>query len=440
MPATEPSPDTPSPDTPSPEGSSPEARVRRRVAVRVTKDALRQIRGGHPWVFDASITSVKPPAGEQGGEAGDLAVIFDDERAFFAIGLYDPGSPIRVKVLHVGKPTPIDRAFFAQRIGAALDRRADLASSSQTDAYRAVHGENDGLPGLVLDRYVDTWVLKLYTAAWFPHLPLLVDIIGDLVGPRSLVLRLGRQAARATGDGAGPGEGLVDGLALIGDVPAGPVVFRESDLAFEADVVHGQKTGFFLDQRDNRKEVRSRSVGRRVLDVFSSTGGFSVNAAAGGAELVHSVDISAPSIEAAKRNMERNRDRPAVANCVHETTVGDAVEVMAQLAERRVAFDLVIVDPPSFASRQDQVPGALDAYARLTQLAVALLAPRGTLVQASCSSRVSAESFYAAVDDALWRRGVRLADAVHLRQPVDHPVGFAHGAYLKAVVGRIEPA
>jgi 23S rRNA (cytosine1962-C5)-methyltransferase len=400
----------------------------RRVAVRVTKDALRQIRGGHPWVFDSSITSVRPE-----GQAGDLAVVFDDKRDFAAIGLYDPDSPIRIKVLHVGKPTAVDREFWRLRLLAAFDKRSALEASPQINAYRAVHGENDGLPGLVLDRYVDTWVLKIYSPAWFTHLDAIVELLAELVAPDALVLRLGRQAARGVGD-----AGLTDGMALIGSVPTEPVVFRENDLAFEADVVHGQKTGFFLDQRDNRKAVRSRAVGRRVLDVFSSTGGFSVNAAAGGATSVHSVDISAPSIEAAKRNMARNAHRPAVHNCVHETTVGDAVEVMRTLADRHFTFDLVIVDPPSFASRQDQVPGALDAYARLTELAAQLLAPRGTLVQASCSSRVTADDFYAVVDDALWRQGVKLVDAVHLRQPVDHPVGFAQGAYLKAVVGRIE--
>ncbi len=406
----------------------------RRLAVQVSKDALRQIRGGHPWVFDASVTSVKPPASVEEGRAGDLAVIFDDRRAFAAIGLYDPDSPIRIKILHVGKPATIDRGFWRDRLTAAFDKRAVLAASTQTNAYRAVHGENDGLPGLVLDRYVDTWVLKLYSPSWFPHLSVIVELLAELVAPDALVLRLGRQAANGVGD-----TGLADGIALLGSRPTEPVVFRENDLSFDADVVHGQKTGFFLDQRDNRKEVRSRSVGRRVLDVFCSTGGFTVNAAAGGAELVHSVDISEHAIEAAKRNMVRNSDRPAVAACTHETTIGDAVEVMQHLVERQFTYDLVVVDPPSFASRQDQVDGALVAYERLTDLAVQLIAPRGTLVQASCSSRVTADDFYAAVDSALWRRGVRLAEAVHLHQPVDHPIGFAQGAYLKAVVGRVEP-
>ena len=135
------------------------------MAVRVTRDAQRQIRAGHPWVFDRAITSVS-----HDGTAGDLAVVFDADRAFVAIGLYDPDSPIRVRVLHHGRPTPIDAAFWAQRLGTALAHRRPLEESGDTTGYRVVHGENDGLPGLVIDRYDDTYVAKIYTAAWLPHL------------------------------------------------------------------------------------------------------------------------------------------------------------------------------------------------------------------------------------------------------------------------------
>lgn len=416
------------PDTNPPPPVVLETPPSKRLAVRVTKDVIRQIHGGHPWVFDSSIASVKPD-----GAPGDLAVIFDHKRDFVAIGLYDPDSPIRVKIIHHGKPTPIDESFWAGRLQAALDLRAPFAASGQTTAYRCVHGENDAMPGFVLDRYNDTYVLKLYSASWFPHLNTIIGLLDEMLHPDALVLRLGRNAAH------GETFGLVDGQALIGEAPTAPLVFRENDLRFEADVVHGQKTGFFLDQRDNRKEVRSRAVGRRVLDVFSSTGGFSVNAAAGGASVVHSVDISAPAIEAAQRNMALNLDRPQVKACQHEVTIGDAPAVLQEMVDRHRTFDMVIVDPPSFASRQAQVDGALDAYQRLTDLALRLLAPRGTLVQASCSSRVTADQFYDVVDDAAWRRNLRLAEAVHTKQPADHPVSFAQGAYLKAVFGRIEP-
>lgn len=401
----------------------------RRLAVRVTKDALRQVRGGHPWIFDAAVV-----AAPDDGAAGDLAVVFDDRRRFAAIGLWDPASPIRVRVLHHGRPRQIDADFWTGRLLDAHERRGELVDSAETTAWRWVHGENDGLPGLVVDRYGDTLVVKLYSAAWFPHLEQVVAALRAVWTPERIVLRLGRVAARHAGAGA-PG----DGTTLVGAPPEGPVPFLEHGLHFEADVVHGQKTGHFLDQRDNRALVGGLARGRRVLDVFSCTGGFTVHAAAGGASLVHSVDLSAPAITAARANLARNDGLPAVRACRHESTVGDAAEVMAQMVAEGRRFDVVVVDPPSFASRKDQVAGALRAYARLTELAVGLVEQGGTLVQASCSARVPTDEFVATVRAAADRAGVGLRDERRTGHAVDHPVGFAQGEYLKAVVATVVP-
>jgi 23S rRNA (cytosine1962-C5)-methyltransferase len=385
--------------------------------VRVSPDALRHVRAGHPWVFDASVRSVG-----DGARSGDLAVVFDDRRRFAAIGLYDPDSPIRIRILHHGDPVPIDDAWWRDRLATAFAQRAPVAADGRTNAYRVVHGENDGFPGLVIDRYDTTCVLKAYTTAWLPHVRAVVDGLPPLMRER-VVLRLGRAAAREAA--------AFDGVALVGALPADPVPFLEAGLSFEADVVHGQKTGHFLDQRDNRIRVGALSAGRRVLDVFSCTGGFSVHAAAGGASDVLSVDLSAPALAAARRNMARNAAVTAATR--HEVEVGDAFAVMAALATRRRRFDLVVVDPPSFASRRDQVPAAIHATARLTTLAVALVAPGGTLVQASCSSRVGADEFHATVERAAWVAGRPLHDAVRTGHPADHPIGFPEGAYLNAV-------
>lgn len=397
-----------------------------RVAVRLTPDGLRQVRGGHPWVFDRSITSVRPE-----GRPGDLAVVFDDRRRFTAIGLLDPDSPIRVKVLHRGAPTPIDAAFWRDRLSAARSLREPLLRSGDTTAYRWVHGENDGLPALVLDRYAEVVVVKLYSAAWWPHLDDVLAAAQQVDPARSIVLRLARRVP-AAGD-------RTDGSLLAGEPVTGPVGFVEGGLEFAADVVHGQKTGHFLDQRDNRALVRRLAAGAEVLDVFACTGGFSVNAAAGGARSVHSVDLSPGAIESARANMARNRTLPAVRACRHLTTVGDAMEVMADLATAGRRYDVVVVDPPSFAVRQAQVEGALRAYGRLAELAVRLLLPGGTLVQASCSSRVGQVEFTAAVLDAAARAGVRLDDVRSTAHALDHPVGFPQGAYLKAVIATVRP-
>lgn len=415
------------------------------IAVRLTPDGLRQVRGGHPWIFDGSIRSARP-SGElpvEATRAGDLAVVFDDRRRFVAVGLWDPYSPIRVRVLQSGDRATIDRDWFRSRLDAASDLRTPLAADATTTGYRLVNGEGDGLPGLVLDRYDDTLVLKAYTAAWFPHLPAVLDAVVGCHRPRRVVLRVARVIRDADpsslGLSAPPGARL-DGLTLLGDEPRGPVVFREHGLAFEADVVRGQKTGFFLDQRDNRARVRELSRGARVLDVFSCTGGFSVNAAAGGATEVHSVDISAAAIEATARNLGHNAELAAVRACRRESSTGDASEVMARLRREGRRFDVVVVDPPSFASKQRQVAGALRAYGRLTERALALLRPGGTLVQASCSARVGVDDFVDAVSDAALRSGRSLAAPEVTGHGIDHPVGFEHGRYLKAIIARVERA
>jgi 23S rRNA (cytosine1962-C5)-methyltransferase len=403
--------------------------VRRRLAVRITNDAERQVRSGHPWLFDRSITSISP----HDGRSGDLAVVFDSKRRFLAIGLYDPASPIRVKVVHHGAPATIDRDWWVAQVAAADERRRPLIDDPHTTGYRAVHGENDALPGLVLDRYGDVLVLKLYSAAWFAHLDDVVEAVAARFDPACLVLRMSRLVQRDPDRPSHFGEGH----ALVGSIPSEPVEFLEHGLVMNADVAAGHKTGYFLDQRDNRQLVGRLAQGRRVLDVYSCTGGFSVHAAAGGATEVHSVDISAPAIEAGRRAMLANVHRPAVAACRHTSATADAMDELVRLADARRTFDLVVVDPPSFASKASQVSGAIRAYSRLAHLAAAVTAPDGTLVMASCSSRVSADEHLDAVRRGVAAAGRELAVAERTAHAIDHPVGFPEGGYLKAIVGQL---
>lgn len=393
----------------------------RRIAVRVTKDALRQLRGGSPWLFDGSITSAK----DDGAAPGDLAVVFDDDRRFAAIGLWDPASPIRVKVLHTGDPVPVDDAWWTHRIATAVERRGPLVTDADTTGYRVVHGENDGLGGLVVDNYAGTLVVKLYSPIWWPHLRPVVAALVSVLSPDRVVLRLARSVTAP--------DGLHDGTTVYGSAPDGPVRFRERGLTFEADVVQGHKTGHFLDQRDNRGLVRGMAAGCSVLDVFASTGGFSVSAAAGGARSVHLVDISEPALRTAERNIHHNRHIGAVRACDVRATVGDAFDVLRDLARRDERYDLVVVDPPSFANDAAGVPAARRAYFRLAQAAVRLVAPGGHLVQASCSSRITDEDFFSIVHDAATQTGATVREVRRTAHPVDHPIGFEQGAYLKAV-------
>jgi 23S rRNA (cytosine1962-C5)-methyltransferase len=211
------------------------------------------------------------------------------------------------------------------------------------------------------------------------------------------------------------------------------VPFTENGLRFEADVLRGQKTGFFFDQRDNRARVGKLAAGRRTLNVFAYSGGFSLYAAQGGAPEVLSLDASVPALAAAERNFALNRDLPAVAACRHTVLAADAFEALVELRGRGERFGLVIVDPPALAKRENEVERAVLAYARLTGLALGVLAPGGTLVMASCSSRVTAERFIATVNRAAQQAGRPLHEIERTGHALDHPVRFPEGGYLKCL-------
>ena len=395
----------------------------KRMAVRVTPAAERAVRGGHPWLFDQGIRELS-----HAGQPGDLAVIFDRKRRFVGIGLYDPQSPIRVRVLHAGKPVQIDEAFFKGRIETAVSHRTPLQNTNTT-GYRLIHGANDGLEGVVIDRYDGTYVVKLYTAAWVVQLRPLLTALVDCVQPERVVLRLSRTAAQDVS----LLHGLENGMVLYGAPLDGPVVFAENGLHFMADVVNGQKTGFFLDQRDNRARVQDLAEGQSVLNVFAYSGGFSLYAARGGATEVVSLDLSRPALEMAVNNFGLNVTHANVSQDKHELLAGDAFQEMAQLAENGRLFDVVIIDPPSFAHSQEQVDRALGAYARLVRLGLRVLRRGGTLVMASCSSRVTAERFFKMVHETALREKRPLAEIERTGHALDHPITYKEAAYLKCL-------
>ncbi|RMG93904.1 MAG: class I SAM-dependent rRNA methyltransferase [Chloroflexi bacterium] len=397
----------------------------KRIALRVIPAAERALRQGHPWLFASAITRQS-----HDGRSGDLAVIFDRKGRFLAVGLYDADSPIRVRVLQAGQPATIDSSWFAEKIHAAVQRRAPLLATDTT-GYRLVHGENDGLPGLVIDRYDETAVLKLYTAAWIPHLPDLLTALHHIWQPAQTFLRLSRrlQPGAAT-------LGLTDGQQLTGSPASGIVQFRENGLIFEADVIHGQKTGFFLDQRENRARVETLADSCRVLNVFAYTGGFSLYAARGGATYVVSLDMSRPALAMAERNFALNQQDARVRATQHEIVAGDAFRLLAEMAENGRFFNLVVIDPPSFAKKDTEVERALAAYARLVRLGLQVLAPNGILVMASCSSRVPADIFWELVRETAVIAGRPLIELARTQHPLDHPIQFPEGAYLKCLFAR----
>jgi 23S rRNA (cytosine1962-C5)-methyltransferase len=394
----------------------------KRIAVRITPPAGRALRQGHPWVFDQSISEQSHT-----GAPGDLAVIFDDKRRFLAIGLYDPTSTIRVRILQLREPATINADWFQNRLVTATRLRAAL-DEKNTTGYRLVHGENDGLPGLVLDRYADTLVLKLYTPVWIPHLKDFCAALAQVSPATYLILRLNRSLQKQTEFL----HGLRDGMTLSLHAPPSLILFKENGLIFESDPVHGQKTGFFLDQRENRARVEKLSRDKSVLNVFAYTGGFSVYAARGEAKEVVSVDVSSPALEAAVRNMAHNK-----LTVPHETIAEDAFEVLARMASQKRLFDVVIIDPPMFAHSEKQIAAALSAYRKLTRLGLGVSRHGGTLVQASCSSRVDTHTFFESVHQSAKEAGRRLTELERTGHAIDHPISYKEGAYLKCLFATV---
>jgi 23S rRNA (cytosine1962-C5)-methyltransferase len=397
-----------------------QGRTGARLRLRVTAAAESILRGGHPWLFAESIREQNRP-----GNLGEFAVIYDRKDEFLAIGLFDPDSPIRVRVLHVGKPRTLDLAWWQAHLDDTLKKRDGLFDA-QTTGFRCINGEGDGWPGLVLDRYGDTLVMKLYTAAWLPRLAEIVEILRARISSERIILRLSRNIQ----DIAAKQFKRKDGDALLGTAPAEPVIFLETGLRFEADVLRGQKTGFFLDQRENRRLVETLSKGRAVLNAFSFSGGFSLYAARGGAKSVTDLDISAHALSSARRNFLLNEPIPAIARCPHESVQADAFEWLDETSKK---FDLIVLDPPSLAKKETERGGAIGAYKKLATLGMRALNPHGILVAASCSAHVSAEEFFTAVRESAAKSGRRFSELRTTGHAPDHPAKFVEGQYLKAI-------
>ena len=382
-----------------------------RLRLRLKNTAETIVRSGHPWLFADSIREQN-----RDGITGELAVIYDRNDKFLAVGLFDSDSPIRVRILHVGKPQTIDSTWWQAHFEKTLARRAKLFDATTT-GFRLIHGESDGWPALVLDKYDSTLVLKIYSAAWLPRLNEILALLKEKMSCERIVLRLSRNIQML----AEKQFQRRDGQILFGSPPVGAVIFSENGIKFEADVLRGQKTGFFLDQRENRAEVEKLAHGKKVLNAFSFSGGFSVYVARGGAVSVTDLDISAHALESAKRNFALNKNFPAVANCRHEIVQADCFD---WLEKPSAQFDLIVLDPPSLAKRAAEREGAVRAYEKLNSLGIARLAHDGILVAGSCSAHVPAVEFFDVVRRAAMKSGRKFTELKTLQHPLDHPAGF----------------
>jgi len=392
---------------------------RTRIILKSGKD--QSLRRFHPWVFSGAIKKIHGIVRE-----GDLVDLFDNKGEFLALGHYQEGS-ISVRVISFEKLEP-GESFWENRISNAWNLRKSLhlTDNSGTSVFRWINAEGDGLPGLIVDFYNGAVVIQLHSVGMYRSLERIVDALKKTGGQRIHTIFLKSESSLPDKPGISERTGF-----LMGENRSGEVM--EHGYRFLVNWEEGQKTGFFIDQRTNRKLVGDWSRNRKVLNMFGYTGGFSVYAMGGGADLVHSVDSSGKAVELTRRNMELNF--PSAGN--HETY---ALDAFTYLKEMQVKYDLIILDPPAFAKHQNVLHNALQGYKRLNQVALEQIASGGILFTFSCSQAVSKENFrksvFAAAANA--RRSVRIL--YQLSQPPDHPVSIFHpeGEYLKGLALEVE--
>jgi 23S rRNA (cytosine1962-C5)-methyltransferase len=392
------------------------------ASLELQKDLARHLRAGHPWVFRKAIDRAPRSL-----SAGAIVDVVEGGR-FVARGYFDPLSAITVRVLTREPTEAIDAAFWRRRVARALALRRELVSG--TTGMRLIHGESDALPGVVVDRYDRFAVLKLYSAGLTPFRGQIVEALRAEAEDLAGVYGRDEIPHDEEDDGAKP-----QGKVLWGAEPPERIEIVEHGMKMLVDVRRGQKTGTFLDQRENRALVRTLAKGRaEALNCFGYTGGFSVAAALGGSTHVVTVDTDQDAIALARENFKANGFDIAD----HAFATDDAFELLARYKQAGRRFDLVVCDPPAFAKSQKAVEAAVAGYASLNRAAMAVLSPGGLLVTASCSARVTADQFYDAVKEAAFKTRTELQLVYETRQPPDHPVSpqFREGRYLKCLVLR----
>jgi 23S rRNA (cytosine1962-C5)-methyltransferase len=374
----------------------------------------------HPWIFSGAVARVE-------GEpvSGDTVEVWSSGGELLAVAAYSPHSQIRARVWDARNRT-IDGDFFRERIARALSQRADLLAESAVDAVRVVHGESDGLPGIVADRYGDTVVLQLTSAGGERWREEIADALLQATGAVRVWERSDADVREL--EGLAPRCGPLRGTA-----PPGTVIVHEHGLKFEVELERGHKTGFYLDQRDNRKQFRALASGCDVLDCFAYTGGFTVNALAGGARSVTAIESSGAAVALARANAELNGLPPA------EWIEGDVFQRLRQFRDQSREFDLIVLDPPKFAPTAAHAERAARAYKDINLLAFKLLRAGGALMTFSCSGGVSAELFQKIIAGAAVDAAVSARIEGWLHGASDHPVAlnFPEGDYLKGLLCRV---
>jgi len=382
------------------------------------KGREKSLRRRHPWIFSGAVEKAN-------GKAGDTAEVRDSAGKVQAIAAYSPKSQIRARVWTFDPGQEIDAGFFRTRIEKALALREALPAAKHSNALRLINAESDGLPGLVVDRYADVLVAQFLAAGVERWRDTILDLLTEISGCEAIFERSDAEVRKL--------EGLEAKVGFArGNRNASRCPIIEHGLNFRVDVEQGQKTGFFLDQRENRQRVRALAAGREVLDGFSYTGGFAIAALAGGARRVQAIESSKDAIQVAKENLAAN---PLDAAKI-EFAQGDVFAKLRTLRDQNAKFDLVVLDPPKFAPSAAQVKNAARAYKDINLWALKLLSPGGLLATFSCSGGVSAELFQSIVAGAAVDAGADAKIIERFGAAADHPVAleFPEGEYLKGLL------
>jgi len=383
---------------------------------------VRPFYARHPWVLDSAIDRVEGSPSD-----GDVVDLLSDKGKFVARGVFNGRSRIRVRLYTWDQGELLDDAFWRRRIEAAVRFREELGFADPQGAARLVFSEGDGLSGLVVDRYADYLAIQVTAMAMAVRLPQIVPMLVELTGAKGIVLRTERGISKAEG------IDLRDGL-YWGDMPEGPLVIADQGLQYELDLAEGQKTGFYIDQRDNRTAAARYFAGRRVLDMFCYSGGFAMAASAfGRAREVLGVDTSQRAVDLATANAARNGVENIRFQC------GDGFKTMESLLEAGERFGGVILDPPKFARNRNAVDEALRAYHWLNRLGVGLLEPGGILVTCSCSGHVTREDFLYMLVGVAQHTGRDIQILEQRGASPDHPISATclESEYLKCFVCRV---
>jgi 23S rRNA (cytosine1962-C5)-methyltransferase len=384
--------------------------------IKLKKKEERRVQRGHPWVFSNEIQDL--PADTVPGEPVEVR---DFAGNFLGRGYVNPRSLIAVRIL-TRKQEDLDAAFFARRIGSARDLRTGLGFG---ESFRAVFSEGDGLPGLIVDKYADTLVVQSLTAGVDGMLDLVLAVLREVYSPKTIVLR-NDAASRAL-------EGLGQETQVVLGETSGMVEFEESGIRYRANVLEGQKTGFFFDQRENRLALKDLVRGRRTLDCFCYVGAWALSAVRYGATEVIGIDSSEKAVKLARSNAELN-------SLSAKFVVGDVFEKLRELERQKERFGCIVLDPPAFVKSRAKVREALKGYKEINLRAMRLLEPGGFLVTCSCSHHIDQELFREMLIDAVWSAG-KQARLLEMRsQSRDHPMLLAakETQYLKCAILSVE--